>query len=42
MNNQPFMNVSVDPINENEIDTKYEISMNMVKKIYTKQEVIIF
>ena len=47
MNNQSFMSINVDPINENgsnvnDIDTKYEISVNMVKKIYTKQEAIIF
>jgi hypothetical protein len=42
MNNQQFMSINVDPINENNIDTKYEISVNMIKTIYTKQEVVIF
>jgi hypothetical protein len=47
MYNQSFMSINVDPINENgsnenNIDTKYEISVNMIKTIYTKQEVIIF
>jgi hypothetical protein len=42
MNNQQFMSINVDPINENNIDTKYEISVNMIKTIYTKQEAIIF
>ena len=42
MNNHQFMSINVDPINENNIDTKYEISVNMIKTIYTKQEAIIF
>ena len=47
MNNQSFMSINVKSINENgsnvnDINTKYEISVNMIKKIYTKQEAIIF